>query len=89
MDFFYRNNNFVIEITILSFFQKLEFLGSYIDNMKSIKWDKSYPTCMTCGRTKASSPTRAGYDLILVRHTLGVCLGETEYPPPRAHWTPT
>ena len=27
---FNRNNNFVIEITILPFFQKLEFLGSYI-----------------------------------------------------------
>ena len=29
MDFFNRNYNFVIEITILHFFQKLEFLGSY------------------------------------------------------------
>ena len=26
---FNRNNNFIIKITILSFFQKLEFLGSY------------------------------------------------------------
>ena len=32
--FFYRNNNFVIEITILPFFQKLEFLRSYKDTKK-------------------------------------------------------
>ena len=30
MEFFNRNNNFVIKITILPFFQKLEFLGFYI-----------------------------------------------------------
>ena len=30
MDFLTEINNFVIEITILPFFQKLEFLGSYI-----------------------------------------------------------
>ena len=29
MDFYNRNNNFVIEITILPLFHKLEFLGSY------------------------------------------------------------
>ena len=34
---FNRNYNFVIEITILSFFQKLEFLGSYNISNKIIK----------------------------------------------------
>ena len=29
MDFFNRNYNFVMEITILPLFQKLKFLGSY------------------------------------------------------------
>ena len=31
---FNRNYNFITEITILPFFQKLEFLGSYIINIK-------------------------------------------------------
>ena len=30
MNFFDRNYDFVTEITILPFFQKLEFIGSYI-----------------------------------------------------------
>ena len=34
-DFFNRNYNFVIEITILPLFQKLEFLGSYNNNNKN------------------------------------------------------
>ena len=32
---FNRNYNFVTEISILPFFQKLEFLGSYKNNVKN------------------------------------------------------
>ena len=42
---FNRNYNFVTEITILPFFQKLEFLGSYNVNPKSLSVCFIQSTC--------------------------------------------
>ena len=46
---FNRNYNFVIEITILPFFQKLEFLGSYI--LPSLKGISSRNSGQSLSRT--------------------------------------
>ena len=50
LQIFNRNYNFIIEITILPFFQKLEFLGSYIlPSLKGIlSRNSGQPQTLTC-----------------------------------------